>query len=215
MLNAQAAGLEERTDVQGATIWVYLTLTRRAGGCFRSSAPHPKPARVSHSTSSYPPSTPLQRRDPIVTTMSGFIGLLLICPILAFELAPPRTLLPVVKSPVGRPLFASEQVEEFKEVANEYATSVAANVQYAIETEAPGFQLLVVGQVSLVLLLLFGEVPLVGDALEFVSGPGLIAAGLILAGAGIVELGPTNLTPFATPVKGNELKTNGIYALSR
>lgn len=147
--------------------------------------------------------------------MLGMIGLLVICPILAFKPAPPRSLLRIAKSPVGRPLWASEQVEEFVEVASEYATSFATNVQDAIETEAPGFQLLVVGQISLIILLLFGEVPLVGEALEFVSGPGLIAAGLFLAGAGVIELGPSNLTPFATPVKGNELKTNGIYALSR
>ncbi|KAH8045950.1 phospholipid methyltransferase [Aureococcus anophagefferens] len=67
----------------------------------------------------------------------------------------------------------------------------------------------------LLLCLAAGGVPLVGGPIQAVAGPGLVVAGAGFIGAGLLELGPANLTPFATPVAGNELKTNGVFALSR
>lgn len=136
-----------------------------------------------------------------------FVAAVVVGPSVAFVPAVQR--LPRTKA------FASEPLNDIKEAAGEYATSVVTNIQDAVDNEAPGFQLLVVGQGLLLLLLLVGDVPLVGQVLEFVSGPGLVLTGAGLLGAGILELGPGNLTPFATPVKDNELKTNGVYALSR
>lgn len=104
---------------------------------------------------------------------------------------------------------------QLQETVDEYKTAVASNVKTAVENEDPGYQLLVVGQAILLLFLVIGDIPLLGDGIAFVSGPGLMVAGASLALAGVVELGPNNLTPFATPVKDNELKTNGVYAISR
>ena len=98
------------------------------------------------------------------------------------------------------------------DVASSFAENVRANV--AGGSTAPSL-LFVAGQAVLLLCLAAGGVPLVGGPIQAVAGPGLVVAGAGFIGAGLLELGPANLTPFATPVAGNELKTNGVFALSR
>ena len=43
----------------------------------------------------------------------------------------------------------------------------------------------------------------------------LVAAGLGAIGKGVTDLGAGNLTPFAAPVEGNELKTTGAFSYVR
>jgi len=72
-----------------------------------------------------------------------------------------------------------------------------------------------VGQLSLIACVVLGGVPIVGSALELVMGPGCVLTGLAMLGLGVTELGPENLTPFPSPTANNQLKTNGVFALSR
>jgi protein-S-isoprenylcysteine O-methyltransferase Ste14 len=73
----------------------------------------------------------------------------------------------------------------------------------------------VAGQAALLLLLLVGDVPVVGGAIETLLGPGLVAAGIGAIAKGVIDLGAGNLTPFAAPVEGNELKTTGAFSYVR
>mmetsp|Transcript_2394 Transcript_2394/g.8072 ORF Transcript_2394/g.8072 Transcript_2394/m.8072 type:complete len:245 (+) Transcript_2394:619-1353(+) len=105
----------------------------------------------------------------------------------------------------------SEKFEKFAE----FRTTVRSNVLRSLKEDSVSMQLLVVAQASLFVLLAVGVVPVVGDALEVLSGPGFLVLGTGLCVAGILDLGPKNLTPSTAPVAGNELKTNGVYAFSR
>ena len=102
-----------------------------------------------------------------------------------------------------------------RETVSEYVQLVPANVRESLKKDSGSSQVLVVLQLALIGALAFGSVPFVGEALEFAAGPGLLLSGLALIATGILELGPKNLTPSLNPVDGNELKTNGPYALAR
>jgi protein-S-isoprenylcysteine O-methyltransferase Ste14 len=70
-------------------------------------------------------------------------------------------------------------------------------------------------QIILVLCILFGTVPLVGDFITFLFGPGLVLVGGTVATLGVQELG-SNLTPWPSPPENGELVTNGrIFNESR
>ncbi|KAJ8608212.1 hypothetical protein CTAYLR_010403 [Chrysophaeum taylorii] len=129
---------------------------------------------------------------------------------LAFQ-APP----PVSRGGLLRLKAERFQLDNVPGLAAEYADAFKANIEKGFAEADSEIQLLAAGQVALVVLLLVGIVPIVGDLLELVAGPGLILGGLGLLGAGLYELGPTNFSPFATPVQENELKTTGVYAFSR
>ena len=90
--------------------------------------------------------------------------------------------------------------------------SVKSNVQ--VEQSGPSI-VYVAGQAALLLLLLVGDVPVVGGAIETLLGPGLVAAGIGAIAKGVIDLGAGNLTPFAAPVEGNELKTTGAFSYVR
>lgn len=64
-------------------------------------------------------------------------------------------------------------------------------------------------QLFLVFCILFGTVPIIGDVISFVFGPGLILLGGSVAAIGAVELG-TNLTPWPSPPKDGSLVTDGL-----
>lgn len=64
-------------------------------------------------------------------------------------------------------------------------------------------------QLVLVFCILFGTVPIIGDAISFIFGPGLILLGGSVAAIGAVELG-TNLTPWPSPPKDGSLVTDGL-----
>ena len=62
-----------------------------------------------------------------------------------------------------------------RDAAQEYVDSVKSNVQ--VEQSGPSI-VYVAGQAALLLLLLVGDVPVVGGVIETLLGPGLVAAGL-------------------------------------
>ena len=99
-----------------------------------------------------------------------------------------------------------------KDAAKEYVDSVRSNVQ--VEQSGPSY-VYVAAQAALILLLLVGDVPFVGGAIETLLGPGLVVAGLGAIALGVLDLGAGNLTPFAAPVADNELKTTGAFAYVR
>ena len=99
-----------------------------------------------------------------------------------------------------------------RDAAQEYVDSVKSNVQ--VEQSGPSI-VYVAAQAALLLLLLVGDVPVVGGAIETLLGPGLVAAGIGAIGKGVIDLGAGNLTPFAAPVEGNELKTTGAFSYVR
>mmetsp|Transcript_887 Transcript_887/g.2496 ORF Transcript_887/g.2496 Transcript_887/m.2496 type:complete len:239 (+) Transcript_887:48-764(+) len=108
-----------------------------------------------------------------------------------------------------------DAISGLTEKLSEFSASVPTNVVDSLKNDSGSAQALVVAQLSLLGMLLIGAIPFVGGALEFVSGPGFLLGGAALAVSGVLELGPKNLTPSSTPVQGNELKTNGVYAYSR
>ena len=71
-----------------------------------------------------------------------------------------------------------------------------------------------IAQAFVVLCILGGGVPFVGDTLKFLFGPVLVIAGIVSLGTGVYELGDS-LTPFATPVSNMSLKTDGIFQYVR
>lgn len=69
-------------------------------------------------------------------------------------------------------------------------------------------------QAAILLCVVLGTVPVVGGALLFLAGPGLLIGGLVVAATGATGLG-RSLTPWPAPVDDNELGTTGIYGLVR
>jgi protein-S-isoprenylcysteine O-methyltransferase Ste14 len=76
----------------------------------------------------------------------------------------------------------------------------------------------VVAQFSLLLFIALGTVPVVGDALSFTLGPGLVGVGLVIVYKAAVDLG-TNLSPWPTPADPStgrgSLVDTGVYSLMR
>lgn len=68
-------------------------------------------------------------------------------------------------------------------------------------------------QVFLVLCILFGGLPVLGDFLNFVCGPVLMAVGAGFCALGLVDMG-SSLSPWPVPT-GDELVTDGIYSKVR
>ena len=64
-------------------------------------------------------------------------------------------------------------------------------------------------QLLLISCILFGTVPIIGDGLMFIFGPGLALLGGSVAAIGAIELG-TNLTPWPVPPKNGSLVTDGL-----
>ena len=104
------------------------------------------------------------------------------------------------------------EAEPLEARARDFAASVRENV--AAGDSGPGL-VFVGAQVVLLVLLAVGDVPGVGAAAQAVAGPGCLAGGLALIAAGVLELGPGNLTPFATPTPANQLKTGGVFGVTR
>ena len=78
-------------------------------------------------------------------------------------------------------------------------------------------EIFVVGQFSLLLLVLCGGIPFVdgsGGALLAVGSISSLLASLFFIIGGALQLGP-NLTPFPKPTSDNQLRTDGVYKLVR
>jgi protein-S-isoprenylcysteine O-methyltransferase Ste14 len=69
-------------------------------------------------------------------------------------------------------------------------------------------------QAALMLCVVLGGVPLVGDFLMLLLGPGLLLAGLGVSVVSVKDLG-SSLSPWPKPAESAELKTDGLYAYVR
>lgn len=70
-------------------------------------------------------------------------------------------------------------------------------------------------QAVLVMCVLIGGVPIVGDVLQALLGPVFLLGGAALALLSLADLGSDALSPFPKPPKTATLKTTGIYAEMR
>lgn len=66
------------------------------------------------------------------------------------------------------------------------------------------------GQIVLVLCILNGNIPLVGDLIMFLFGPCTCILGAVVAGLGVKDLG-SNLSPFPKVPDNTDLVTDGIF----
>ena len=95
----------------------------------------------------------------------------------------------------------------------EIVDTVLANINEGqLSTRGEGW---FVGQVSLVLGILFAPPEPVAPLVETVCGTTFILLGIALGSAAVHDLGWNNLTPWPKPVKGNALQTEGVYSLCR
>jgi protein-S-isoprenylcysteine O-methyltransferase Ste14 len=69
-------------------------------------------------------------------------------------------------------------------------------------------------QAVVMLCVVLGGIPLVGDFLMLLLGPGLLLAGLGVAVISVKDLG-SSLSPWPKPASTGELKTDGLYAYVR
>jgi protein-S-isoprenylcysteine O-methyltransferase Ste14 len=69
-------------------------------------------------------------------------------------------------------------------------------------------------QAVVMLCVVLGGIPLVGDFLMLLLGPGLLLAGLGVAVLSVKDLG-SSLSPWPKPASTAELKTDGLYAYMR
>jgi len=70
-------------------------------------------------------------------------------------------------------------------------------------------------QAGLILCILLGGVPILGEPLQAVLGPLLLLSGLLIAVLSVADLGSDSLSPFPKPTTSGSLKTTGIYAQMR
>lgn len=70
------------------------------------------------------------------------------------------------------------------------------------------------GQVLILLFIALGNIPVLGNLLMFLAGPGFVVSGIALGGAGVITLGKS-LSPWPVPVDDNELQTSGVFGLMR
>jgi protein-S-isoprenylcysteine O-methyltransferase Ste14 len=71
-----------------------------------------------------------------------------------------------------------------------------------------------IAQISIILCIFYGNVPLLGDLLEFILGPCLVLIGTIVAVLGVKDLGQ-NLSPWPRVSENSSLVTNGVYSQFR
>lgn len=98
-------------------------------------------------------------------------------------------------------------------LSNMDVNQVASNVQ-AGEVGQRG-EAYVIGQFALIFFILIGGVPVIGDPLMVLAGPGLFLGGCAVCLLSVVDLGSDSLTPFLTPTDSGSLKQDGVYALIR
>lgn len=67
-----------------------------------------------------------------------------------------------------------------------------------------------VAQVVIILCILYGSIPLLGDLMTFLLGPCTILMGIVVTALGIRDLG-ANLSPWPKVPENTELVTDGIY----
>jgi protein-S-isoprenylcysteine O-methyltransferase Ste14 len=70
-------------------------------------------------------------------------------------------------------------------------------------------------QAALVVCIVLGGVPVIGESLRSFLGPGLLLVGAVVALLSVVDLGADSLSPFPKPTEKGFLKTEGVYAQIR
>jgi len=75
-------------------------------------------------------------------------------------------------------------------------------------------ELYVAGQFALILFIFYGDIPLVGETLKLLFGPGMFLLGGVVAGLGVKELG-SNISPFPKVGDNADLVTDGIFGQIR
>ena len=69
-------------------------------------------------------------------------------------------------------------------------------------------------QALIVLFVVTNNIPIIGDMVLLLAGPGLLVGGIATSAAGVTALGGS-LSPWVAPAKDNILKTDGVYGLVR
>ena len=70
-------------------------------------------------------------------------------------------------------------------------------------------------QAALIVCIVIGGVPIVGEPLQAVLGPLLLVSGLLIGVLSVVDLGSDSLSPYPKPLDSGNLKTTGVYAQMR
>jgi len=79
-------------------------------------------------------------------------------------------------------------------------------------------ELFIFMEISMLLFILRGKVPFLHDLIQFLCGPILFIAGLIISVTAIRALNTTSFTPYTKPIspaKGGKMVTSGIYSWIR
>jgi len=122
---------------------------------------------------------------------------------------------PETGKPSGRNLSMPEinvDVESIKSSLENISNSLQGNFQEGDFGER-GEQY-VIAQGFLIVCILGGGVPLVGGALQFIFGPVLLAAGLLVAASAVLEI-EDGLTPFPKTISKSTLRTDNVYGYVR
>ena len=131
--------------------------------------------------------------------------------------APPPPPPPPPPAPVASISSLVTKIEDLTGVdLDNLSVAVKENIQSGDAGERG--EAYVVAQFSLLLFIALGTVPVVGDALSFTLGPGLVGVGLVVVYKAAVDLG-TNLSPWPAPADPNtgrgSLVDTGVYSLMR
>jgi len=70
-------------------------------------------------------------------------------------------------------------------------------------------------QAALIVCIVVGGVPVVGEPLQAVLGPLLLVSGFLVGVLSVVDLGSDSLSPYPKPVDSGNLKTTGVYSQMR
>jgi protein-S-isoprenylcysteine O-methyltransferase Ste14 len=76
-------------------------------------------------------------------------------------------------------------------------------------------ELYVLAQGVLIVCIVLGGVPVVGEPIQAVLGPLLLLSGLLVGVLSVVDLGSDSLSPFPKPSSSGSLKTTGVYGQMR
>lgn len=110
-----------------------------------------------------------------------------------------------------RKLYQFDRVSDSTPNGNQIKRDIAANVggimsgNYGMKDEV-----FFVLQLGLLFSIFDGNVPLIGETLAFLFGPGCVLLGGSLLTVGALEMG-TNLSPWVTPPEDGELLTGGVF----
>lgn len=106
----------------------------------------------------------------------------------------------------------SKSIEEVKEAVVPFTKAIRENM--AEGTIGERGEQWALGQVLILLCIALGNIPVLGNLLLFLAGPGFMVSGIALGGGGVVTLGKS-LSPWPVPVDDNELQTSGVFGLVR